>query len=71
MADVKNNLGNIAAMAERPQAPTNRPAQYNDRRNPYFGDPTARFVQTATPTTSSSVANSWYALPMRGRRATP
>ena len=45
MADVKNNLGNIAAMAERPQAPTNRPAQYNDRRNPYFGDPTARFVQ--------------------------
>ena len=45
MADVKNNLGNIAAMAERPQATTNRPAQYNDRRNPYFGDPTARFVQ--------------------------
>ena len=45
MADVKNNLSNIAAMAERPQAPTNRPAQYNDRRNPYFGDPTARFVQ--------------------------
>ena len=45
MADVKNNLGNIAAMAERPQAPTNRPAQYNDRHNPYFGDPTARFVQ--------------------------
>ena len=45
MADVKNNLGNIAAMAERPQAPTIRPAQYNDRRNPYFGDPTARFVQ--------------------------
>lgn len=45
MADVKNNLGNIAAMAERPQAPTNRPAQYNDRRNPYFGDSTARFVQ--------------------------
>ena len=35
MADVKNNLGNIAAMAERPQATTNRPAQYNDRRNPY------------------------------------
>ncbi len=45
MADVKNNLSNIAAMAERPQSPTNRPAQYNDRRNPYFGDPTARFVQ--------------------------
>ena len=33
MADVKNNLGNIAAMAERPQAPTNRPAQYNDRHH--------------------------------------
>ena len=45
MADIKKNLSNIAAMAERPQAPTNRPAQYNDRRNPYFGDPTARFVQ--------------------------
>ncbi len=45
MADLKNNLSNIAAMAERPQSPTNRPAQYNDRRNPYFGDPTARFVQ--------------------------
>lgn len=45
MADIKNNLGNIAAMAERVHATTNRPAQYNDRRNPYFGDPTARFVQ--------------------------
>ncbi len=45
MADIKNNLGNIAAMAERPHAVTNRPAQYNDRRNPYFGDDTARFVQ--------------------------
>ena len=45
MADIKNNLGNIAAMAERIHATTNRPAQYNDRRNPYFGDPTARFVQ--------------------------
>lgn len=45
MADLKNNLGNIAAMAERPHAVTNRPAQYNDRRNPYFGDDTARFVQ--------------------------
>lgn len=45
MADIKNNLGNIAAMAERPHATTNRPAQYNDRRNPYFGDDTARFVQ--------------------------
>lgn len=46
MADIKNSLGNIAAMAERVHATTNRPAQYNDRRNPYFGDPTARFVQT-------------------------
>ena len=45
MTGPKNNLSNIAAMAERPQSPTNRPAQYNDRRNPYFGDPTARFVQ--------------------------
>nr|DAJ71643.1 MAG TPA: head closure knob [Caudoviricetes sp.] len=45
MADIKNSLGNIAAMAERIHATTNRPAQYNDRRNPYFGDPTARFVQ--------------------------
>lgn len=45
MADIKNNLGNIAAMAELVHATTNRPAQYNDRRNPYFGDPTARFVQ--------------------------
>lgn len=45
MADIKKNLSNIAAMAERVHATTNRPAQYNDRRNPYFGDPTARFVQ--------------------------
>lgn len=45
MADMKTGLGNIAAMAERPQAPSNRPEQYNDKRNPYFGDPTARFVQ--------------------------
>lgn len=44
MADLKNNMGNIAALAERPKLPSNRPKQYNDRRNPYFGDDTARFV---------------------------
>lgn len=45
MANIKNHLSNIAAMGERTQSPTNRPAQYNDRRDPYFGDQTARFVQ--------------------------
>ncbi len=44
MAGLKNNMGNIAALAERPKLPSNRPKQYNDRRNPYFGDDTARFV---------------------------
>ena len=45
MATTRNHLSNIAAMGERTQSPTNRPAQYNDRRDPYFGDQTARFVQ--------------------------
>lgn len=45
MANIKNHLSNIAAMGERTQSPTNRPTQYNDRRDPYFGDQTARFVQ--------------------------
>lgn len=44
MADIKNNLGNIAAMADRPKAPGSRPPQYKDRQNPYFVDPTARFI---------------------------
>lgn len=44
MADMKKGLGNIAALADRPKLPSNRPKQYNDRRNPYFGDATARFV---------------------------
>ena len=45
MANIKNHLSNIAAMCEKTQSPTNRPTQYNDRRDPYFGDQTARFVQ--------------------------
>lgn len=44
MADLKSNMGNIAALAERPKLPSNRPKQFNDRRNPYFGDDTARFA---------------------------
>ena len=44
MADIKNNLGNIAAMSQRPKAAGNRPPQYKDRQNPYFTDPTARFI---------------------------
>lgn len=44
MADLKNSMGNIAALAERPKLPSNRPKQFNDRRNPYFGDDTARFA---------------------------
>lgn len=44
MADIKNNLGNIAAMADRPTAAGNRPPQYKDRKNPYFADATSRFV---------------------------
>lgn len=46
MADVKSNLSNITAMADRPQSLTNRPTQYSDRRKNYLGDPTARFMQT-------------------------
>lgn len=45
MAGIKNNLSSITAMSDRPQIPTNRPAQYGDRRKVYLGDPTARFVQ--------------------------
>ncbi len=44
MADLKSSMGNIAALAERPKLPSNRPKQFNDRRNPYFGDDTARFA---------------------------
>ena len=44
MADIKNNLGNIAAMSQRPKAAGNRPPQYKDRQTPYFTDPTARFI---------------------------
>lgn len=44
MADIRKELGNIAALADKPKTPTNRPAQYGDRRNPYFGDATARFA---------------------------
>ena len=44
MADIKNNLGNIGAMADRPKAAGNRPPQYKDRKNPYFADATSRFV---------------------------
>lgn len=44
MADIKNNLGNIAAMADRPKAVGNRPSQYKDRKKPYFADATSRFV---------------------------
>ena len=41
---LRNGLGNVAALADKPKGPSNRPKQYNDRRNPYFGDDTARFV---------------------------
>ena len=44
MADIGKNIGNMAAMADRPKAPGNRPPQYKDRQNPYFVDPTARFI---------------------------
>ena len=44
MADIKNNLGNIGAMADRPKAAGNRPPQYKDRKNPYFADATSRFI---------------------------
>lgn len=44
MADIKNNLGNIGAMADRPKAAGNRPPQYKDRKNPYFAAATSRFV---------------------------
>lgn len=44
MADIKNNLGNIATMSDRPKAAGNRPPQYKDRKNPYFADATSRFI---------------------------
>ena len=66
MADIKNNLGNIGAMADRPKAAGNRPPQYKDRKNPYFADATSRFVAQY-----AKYASDYTACRMHGKRATP
>lgn len=44
MYDLKTGLGNIGAGVGSLAKPSNRPRQFDDRKNPYFADATGRFI---------------------------
>lgn len=44
MYDLKTGIGNIGAGAGSLTKASNRPKQFDDRRNPYFADATGRFI---------------------------